>query len=67
LVTWPKTVDEKGRRRGKLEAHNDDSSNEGSSSAQRSIAYSNQELTFVIDESNAEDLTLDTYTSDDVM
>ena len=64
------TSQEKGKKKQKEqtnEAHNDDSSNEGSSSAQRSIAYNNQELTFIVDESTAEDCTLDTYTSDDVM
>jgi hypothetical protein len=48
------------------QAHDDSSSNKGNSSAECSVAYSNQEITFITEE-DSEDYNFDTYNSSDVM
>ena len=49
------------------QVHNDNSSNEGSSNVQANIAYNNQPIAFIVDESDTEDYNFDTFNSNDVM
>jgi hypothetical protein len=48
------------------QVHDDSSSNKGNLSAECSVAYSNQEITFMTEE-DSEDYNFDTYNSSDVM